>query len=78
MPFAVAFIGTLGNIASDTAMIIIPPLAALLYLSVGKHPVVGMIVGYAGAQAGTAANLMIAGTDSLIQGRRRFFTLSLL
>ena len=68
VPFAVAFIGTLGNIASDTAMIIIPPLGALLYLSVGKHPVVGMIVGYAGAQAGTAANLMIAGTDSLIQG----------
>ena len=67
VPFAVAFIGTLGNIASDTSMIIVPPLAALLYLSVGKHPVVGMIVGYAGAQAGTAANLMIAGTDSLIQ-----------
>ena len=67
VPFAVAFIGTLGNIASDTSMIVIPPLAALLYLSVGKHPVVGMIVGYAGAQAGTAANLMIAGTDSLIQ-----------
>ena len=29
-----------------------------------------MIVGYAGAQAGFTANLMIAGTDSLLQALR--------
>ena len=60
--------GPLGNIASDTAAVVIPPLGALVYLGVKKHPVAGMIVGYAGANAGFTANLMVAGTDSLLQG----------
>ncbi|WMJ82773.1 AbgT family transporter [Oscillospiraceae bacterium LTW-04] len=68
VPYAIAFVGTVGNIASDTAMVIIPPMAAIIYLGVHKHPVVGMLAGYAGAQAGFTANLMIAGTDSLLQG----------
>ena len=68
VPYVIAFVGTVGNIASDTAMVVIPPLAALVYMGVGKHPVIGMMVGYAGAQAGFTANLMIAGTDTLLQG----------
>ena len=68
VPYVIALVGTIGNIASDTAMVVIPPLAALVYIGVGKHPVVGMMVGYAGAQAGFTANLMIAGTDTLLQG----------
>ena len=68
VPYLIAFLGTCGNIASDTAMIVIPPLAAIVYIGVKKHPVVGMMVGYAGAQAGFTANLMVAGTDSLLQG----------
>ena len=68
VPYVIAFLGTVGNIASDTAMVVIPPLAAIVYMGVGKHPVIGMMVGYAGAQAGFSANLMIAGTDTLLQG----------
>ena len=61
VPFIVAFLGVCGNIASDTAMVVIPPLAAVAYIGVKKHPVVGMMVGFAGAEAGFGANLMIAG-----------------
>ena len=68
VPYLIAFVGTMGNIASDTASVVIPPLAALVYIGVGKNPLVGMIVGYAGANAGFTANLMIAGTDTLMQG----------
>ncbi len=68
LPFVVAFVGTVGNLASDTAMVVIPPVAAVLYIGAGKHPLAGMICGYAGAQAGFSANLMIAGTDGLLQG----------
>ena len=49
IPYVIAFVGTVGNIASDTAMVVIPPMAAIVYMGVGKHPVVGMMVGYAGA-----------------------------
>ncbi len=68
LPYLVAFIGIMGNIASDTAAIVIPPLAGLLFLSAGLHPVAGMICGYAACQSGFSANLMISGTDALIQG----------
>ena len=49
LPFVVAFVGTVGNLASDTAMVVIPPIAAILYIGAGKHPLAGMICGYAGA-----------------------------
>ena len=68
VPYLVAFVGTIGNIASDTANVIVPPVAGILFMAAGKNPVVGMICGYAGANAGFTANLMIAGTDSLLQG----------
>ena len=68
VPYLIAFIGTIGNIASDTANVIVPPVAGILFLAAGRNPVVGMICGYAGANAGFTANLMIAGTDSLLQG----------
>ena len=71
LPFVVAFVGTVGNLASDTAMVVIPPIAAILYIGAGKHPLAGMICGYAGAQAGFSANLMIAGTDALRHRHRR-------
>ena len=68
VPYLIAFIGTIGNIASDTANVIVPPVAGILFLAAGRNPIVGMICGYAGANAGFTANLMIAGTDSLLQG----------
>ena len=48
VPFIVAFLGVCGNIASDTAMVVIPPLAAVAYIGVRKHPVVGMMVALPG------------------------------
>ncbi len=78
VPYLIAFIGTIGNIASDTANVIVPPVAGILFLAAGKNPVVGMICGYAGANAGFTANLMIAGTDSLLQGITNTAILSLI
>ncbi|MFQ8777008.1 MAG: AbgT family transporter [Roseburia sp.] len=51
--------------------IIVPPLAALLYIGAGKHPVAGMICGYAGANAGFTANLMVAGARLLLRGSHK-------
>ena len=45
VPYIIAFIGTLGNIASDTCTIIVPQIAALIYIGVGKHPGAGMVCG---------------------------------
>ncbi len=66
--FMVIFIGILGNIASDAAFVVIPPLAALIFLSLGRHPLAGLAAGLAGAGIGFTANILIAGTDALLSG----------
>jgi len=64
----VFILGACGNIGSDAGIVIIPPIAALVFAKMGKHPVAGLVVGYAGATAGFSANLLIAGTDVLLAG----------
>lgn len=68
VPFACAFLGIVMNLASDAAGVLVPPLSAIAYIGVGKHPIAGMICGFAGANVGYAANPIISGTDTLLQG----------
>jgi len=67
--FPVIFIiGACGNIGSDAGVVVVPPIAALIFMQMGYHPIAGLIAGYAGATAGFTANLFIAGTDVLLAG----------
>jgi len=61
-------IGACGNIGSDAGIVIVPPIAALIFMQMGLHPIAGLIAGYAGATAGFTANFFIAGTDVLLAG----------
>ncbi|WP_053955851.1 AbgT family transporter [Inediibacterium massiliense] len=64
----VIFAGIIGNLASDAAFVVIPPLAALIFLAVKRHPLAGIAAGFAGVGAGFTANLLVAGTDALLAG----------
>ncbi|MBA2692678.1 MAG: AbgT family transporter [Rubrobacter sp.] len=66
--YAVVLSGILGNLASDAAFIVIPPLAALVFLGVGRHPLAGLAAGFAAAGAGFSANFFITSTDALLSG----------
>ncbi|WP_366248647.1 AbgT family transporter [Terribacillus aidingensis] len=66
--YMVIFVGLLGNLASDAAMVIIPPLAAMIYYSIGKHPIAGLLTSFVAVSAGFTANILIAGTDVLLSG----------
>ena len=68
LTYTVVFTGILGNLASDAAVVLIPPLGALVFYKVGRHPLAGLAAGFAGAGAGFTANLFIAGTDALLAG----------
>jgi aminobenzoyl-glutamate transport protein len=61
-------IGACGNIGSDAGVVIVPPIAALIFAQMGFNPIAGLIAGYAGATAGFTANFFIAGTDVLLAG----------
>ena len=65
---AVFLIGICGNVASDAAIVIVPPLAGAVFYGAKKNPLVGIAAGYAAACAGFTANLIISGTDALLAG----------
>lgn len=64
----VLFLGINGSIASEASIIFIPPLAAAAFQAAGKHPLAGLIAGYAATNAGFTANVMITATDALLYG----------
>lgn len=66
--YTVAFTGIMMNVASDASLILLPPLAAMVYHGLGRHPVAGLALGFASAGAGFTANLLIVGTDALLSG----------
>jgi aminobenzoyl-glutamate transport protein len=64
----VVLLGILSNVATDAGYIILPPLAAGLYLAFGRSPVAGIAAAFAGVAGGFSANVMIAATDTLVSG----------
>lgn len=68
LSISIVFVGILGNFASDAAWVIIPPVGAMLFAAVGRHPLAGFAAAAAGVGSGFTANLFIAGTDALLSG----------
>ncbi|MYL45154.1 p-aminobenzoyl-glutamate transporter [Virgibacillus halodenitrificans] len=66
--YAVIFIGILGNLAADAAFVIIPPLAAMVFYNVGRHPLAGLAAGFAGVGSGFTANIIVSNTDAVLSG----------
>lgn len=64
----IIFTGMIGNIAADAAFIVLPPIAALIFMSVGRHPLVGLVATYAAIAGGYSANLIINSLDVLLAG----------
>lgn len=65
---AVVFISLMSHIASDAAIVIMPPLAAMLFYSMGRHPLVGFACSLAAIYSGFTANILIVTTDILLSG----------
>jgi aminobenzoyl-glutamate transport protein len=55
-------------VASDVGYVVVVPLAGLLFLSAGRHPLVGLAAAFAGVSGGFSANLVIGPTDALLAG----------
>ena len=65
---AMVFLGVMSSLASDAGYVVLPPLAALLFLAVGRSPIVGIAAVFAGVSAGFNANLLVTGLDPLLAG----------
>lgn len=64
----IVLIGANSSVASDAGYIILPPLAAALYLAVGRHPVAGLAAAFAGVAGGFGAGFFPTGGDGALTG----------
>ncbi|MDN5701210.1 MAG: AbgT family transporter, partial [Kocuria sp.] len=53
---------------ADSAFVVIPPLAALAFKAAGRHPVAGLLGGFAAAGAGYSTNIFPTSLDALFAG----------
>lgn len=65
---AVIFVGVNSSMAADAGYLVLPPLAAALYRTVGRSPLVGIAAVFAGVAGGFSANLLITSLDPLLSG----------
>jgi aminobenzoyl-glutamate transport protein len=65
---AVVFVGINASIAGDVGIVLLPPLAAMVFLAVGRHPLAGLAAAYAGVSGAFAADLLLGPFEPLIAG----------
>ncbi|MDZ7721327.1 MAG: AbgT family transporter [candidate division KSB1 bacterium] len=68
LTFVIVLAGILSNVASSVGYVLLIPLAGVIFLAVGRHPVAGMAAAFAGVSGGFSANLVLGTVDPLLAG----------
>ena len=65
---AICFGAVVSNTASEMGYVVLVPLAAVIFYSMGRHPLAGLAAGFACVSGGYSANLLIGTIDPLLAG----------
>lgn len=68
LTFILVFAGVFSNLASDVGYVLLIPLAGIIFMSVGRHPIAGMAAAFAGVSGGYSANVLLGTIDPLLAG----------
>lgn len=63
----VAFVAVLAHIVSDSAYVVLMPVAALMFYAKGRHPLAGIATAFAGLAGGFSASFMPSKIDPIMQ-----------
>ncbi|MFN0129440.1 MAG: AbgT family transporter [Verrucomicrobiales bacterium] len=63
---AVVFLGVQSSLGADAGYVMLPPIAAMLFKSVGRSPLAGVAAVFSGISAGFSSNLLITSLDPLL------------
>lgn len=66
LTFILVFVGVLSSVATDAGYLILVPLAAAAFFSVGRHPLAGLAAAFAGVGAVFGVNVLITPSDSML------------
>lgn len=64
----IVFAAVISNTASEMGYVVLIPLAAVVFYSLGRHPLAGLAAAFAGVSGGYSANLLIGTVDPLLAG----------
>lgn len=64
----VAFTGSLAHIAGDAGYILLLPLAGIIFRSVGRNPIIGIVVALAALSGGSSASPILIPNDAIFAG----------
>lgn len=65
---SVVFAGMMSSLAVDAGYVVLIPLGAVIFHSVGRHPIAGLAAAFAGVSGGFSANLLVTSLDPLLAG----------
>lgn len=68
LTFIIVLAGVMSNIASGVGYVLLVPLAAIIFRSVGRNPLAGLAAAFAGVSGGYSANLLLGTIDPLLAG----------
>ena len=68
LPYAVGVVGVTASVMADAAWVVVPPLAAMVFKAAGRHPVAGLLGGFAAVGAGYSTALVPTSLDALFAG----------
>ncbi len=66
LTYILAFVGILASIAADAGYLVLIPLAGIAYMSVGRHPLAGLALGFAGVAGAFTVNMLIKPLDAVL------------
>ncbi len=64
--FMIVMVGVLSSIAADAGYLVLVPLAAAAFHSMGRHPLAGLAAGFSGVAAVFLVNVFVTLTDALL------------
>jgi aminobenzoyl-glutamate transport protein len=64
--FVIVLLGGLSSIAADAGYVVLIPLGAMAFLSLGRHPLAGIAAAFAGVSAVFGVNLLITPLDGAL------------
>jgi aminobenzoyl-glutamate transport protein len=66
LAYILAFVGILASVAADAGYLVLIPLAGAAFLSVGRHPLAGLALGFAAVAAAFTVNMLIKPLDAVL------------
>ena len=68
LSYILTLVGIVSSIAADAGYLVVIPLAAAAFISVGRHPLAGLALGFASVASAFLVNLLIVPVDGILVG----------